>query len=511
MSENLTTTAKAELLKSADFTTDIFDELQNNPVVWETPIPFKNINLPNFPVNDLPVVISDYVRAVSETTQTSPDMAATAALAILALSLQGKFLIEGKKDWREPLNLYTIVIAPPAERKSAVMMHMTEPLKRYEITENERRAPLIEQNKIVKAVLEKKKKLIEDNLAKGKLGADKSKAYEVAESLSNFEEIKPCRLFCDDITPEKLASVLYDNDGRTALLSSEGGIFDMLAGRYSGSVNIDVFLKAHSGDSIRVDRQGRKSEYVQNPTMTTLLFAQPNVIESIMSNGIFHGRGLCARFLYSIPNSTVGSRKFESRPIPDITSERYYNLINILLNIDNNNPQIISLSSRAYELLRNFANEIEPMLIDNLADIADFAGKFVGVTLRIAGLLYLAEYPPQANNELILTENFMDSAIRIGKYYLEHAKAAYQLMGADEVTTQCKYILRQLSKTQPKIITVRDIMRLCQRFKNADVVAAPIARLCEYSYMAEQTNEYNGTGRPQAKSWEMNPLAYENL
>ena len=510
MSERLTTDEKAELLKSANFTaeTDIFDELQNNPVVWESPIPFKNINLPNFPVNDLPVIISDYVRAVSETTQTSPDMAATAALAILALSLQGKFLIEGKKDWREPLNLYTIVIAPPAERKSAVMMHMTEPLKRYEITENERRAPLIEQNKIDKAVLEKKKRLMEDNLAKGKLGADRSKVRELSDNISEFKEIKPCRLFCDDITPEKLASVIYDNDGRTALLSSEGGIFDMLAGRYSGGVNIDVFLKAHSGDSIRVDRQGRQSEYVQNPTMTTLLFAQPNVIESIMNNGVFHGRGLCARFLYSIPNSTVGSRKFESRPIPNIISERYYNLINVLLNTDNDNPQIISLSSRAYELLRAFANEIEPMLIDDLADIADFAGKFVGATLRIAGLLYLAEYPPQANNEIILTESFMDSAIRIGKYYLEHAKAAYQLMGADEVTAQCKYILRQLSKTQPKIITVRDIMRTCKRFKTAESTQTPINRLCEYGYLREIHADYSGSGRPQAKSWEINPETY---
>jgi len=473
---------------------------------WETPIPFKNMNLPNFPVTELPVVISDYVRAVAETTQTSPDMAATASLAILALALQGKFLIEGKKDWREPLNLYTIVIAPPAERKSAVMTHMTEPLKRYEILENERLAPLIERNKIDKAVLEsRKQKLVKDK------NPNQAELARISEQVAGFNEIKPCRLFCDDITPEKLASVLYDNDGKTALLSAEGGIFDMLAGRYSGGVNIDVFLKAHSGDSIRVDRQGRPSEYVQNPTMTTLLFAQPNVIESIMSNGIFHGRGLCARFLYSIPNSTVGNRKFESRPIADITASRYSDLINSLLAIQNDSPQIISLSNRAYELLRDFANEVEPMLIDELADIADFAGKFVGATLRIAGLLFLSDNPPQANSENILTESFMENAIHIGRYYLEHAKAAYQLMGADKATADCKYILRLLSKTQPKIITIRDIMRLCQKFKTAEAVNAPMTRLCEYGYMREQAVEYNGTGRPPAKSWEINPAAYENL
>jgi hypothetical protein len=154
-------------------------------------MPFKNISLPTFPANELPAVISDYVRAVAETTQTSLDMAATASLATLALSLQGKFLIEGKKDWREPLNLYTLVVAPPAERKSAVMAHMTEPLKQYEITENEHLAPLIEQNKIDKAIIEKKKKLMEDNLAKGRLGADRAKVFELSEAISEFKELKP--------------------------------------------------------------------------------------------------------------------------------------------------------------------------------------------------------------------------------------------------------------------------------------------------------------------------------
>ena len=162
-------------------------------------------------------------------------------------------------------------------------------------------------------------------------------------------------------------------------------------------------------------------------------------------------------------------------------------------------------------MLRDFANEIEPMLIDELDDIVDFAAKFVGAVLRIAGLLYLSEYPPQPDSDLVLGENFMQSAIKMGRYYLEHAKAAYQLIGADEVTAQCKYILRQLSKSQPKTITVRDIMRLCKRFKTAEATVAPIVRLCEYGYMREQPSEYSGSGRLQATSWEVNPAAYENL
>jgi hypothetical protein len=264
-------------------------------------------------------------------------------------------------------------------------------------------------------------------------------------------------------------------------------------------VNIDVFLKSHSGDSIRVDRQGRASEYINNPALTTLIFAQPNVMTSLISNGTFHGRGLCARFLYSIPVSTVGSRNFESKPIAQITAERYYGLIENLLAVQNDYPQIVTLSEKAYELLRDFANKIEPMLIDELADIADFAGKFVGATLRIAGLLYLAEYFTQPNSELILSENFMSSAIRIGEYFLEHAKAAYQLMGADEITEQCKYILRQLQKSKPEIITARDVIRTCRKFKTTDETLPPLTRLCEYGYLKET----------KSKTWEVNPAVYE--
>ena len=66
----------------------------------------------------------------------------------------------------------------------------------------------------------------------------------------------------DDITTEKLVSVLSDNGGHASLISSEGGIFDTLAGIYTKNVNIDVMLKAYSGDSIRVDRIGRESECI---------------------------------------------------------------------------------------------------------------------------------------------------------------------------------------------------------------------------------------------------------
>ena len=508
---------KAETLRNAGFTPnhesheygDIFDEFENNRdiPVWERPTPFDDISLPPFPVNELPVIISDYVRAVAESTQTAPDMAATAALAVLSLCLQGKYTIEGKKDWREPLNLYTLIVALPAERKSAVMNHILIPVRQYEKDENERLAPLIEQNKMEKAILLNRKKALEAQAAKPKADFDMAQIRELSEEITEFEETKPFRLYYDDITPQKLAEALSDNNGRTAILSSEGGIFDILSGKYSNNTaDIDVFLKAHAGDSIRVDRIGRASNHVESPAMTTLLFVQPNVIESLMSNGTFHGRGLCARFLYSIPTSRIGSREFESAPIPEINADRYNNLIMALLKLKGNG-EALTLSAGAYEILKGFSEYIEGLLNEELYDIQAFGGKLAGAVLRIAGLLHIANNID--NLTLEVNEHDMGCAMNIGTYFIEHAKKAYQIMGADEVAGQCKYILKQLRKSRPETINVRNLMKLCKRFKTMEETTPPIIRLCEHGYLRELKTEYSGTGRPQATVWEINPATYE--
>lgn len=482
-------TMNAEDLKNSGFGAD------DTPPEWEDPIPFNNIKLPSFPVNELPSVISDYVRAVAESTQTAPDMAATASLAILALSLQGKFYVQAKADWREPLNLYTVNIAPPGERKSVVMSLMGRPVKAFEAKENERLAPLIERSKIEKSILEKRRQALENDIAKGKSN-DRSELTRIANELAEFKEIKPCHLYCDDITPEKLASVLSDCGGMTSILSSEGGLFDIFAGRYSDNVNIDVLLKAHSGDSIRVDRQGRASEYIPEPALTILLFTQSNVIESLMSNGVFKGRGLCARFLYSIPTSPMGGRTLDSKPIPDILTNRYDELIFKLLSIENEKPQTLTLTEKAYGCLRDLFNMIEPMLLNELFEIIDFAAKFVGMTLRIAGLLHLAEYPESVE----ISESFMLHAISIGLYYLEHAKAAYQIMGADEESQDAKYLLRRIESMGQDEFTKRDLFDACKgKFKKVDAMEPAMKTLIEMGYIREVAISTGERGRLSIK------------
>lgn len=471
-------------------------------VIWETPLPFDEYDLPSFPVDALPETVRRYVLAVAESTQTSVDMAAVEALGVGSLCSQGKYFIQGNADWAEPLNIYTVVILPPAERKSSVLSVMIRPVEEYEKEENSRRNAGIIESQMVLSRLKKEKRSLVERASKGKATEEEVRAK--ATEIAKYEPVKPLRLFVDDVTSEKLTSVLAENKGRAAVVSAEGGIFDIISGLYSRNVNIDVFLKGHSGDTIRVDRIGRASESIIHPALTMVLAVQPEVLNGLMSNNTFRGRGLTARFLYSMPKSTVGSRSFSTKPIPEGVRARYRALIETILSSDNE-QEPISLDDGAREVLEDLFNEIEGRLKGDLAEISDWAGKFVGAVLRISGILHVMKYPKDSMFDAVDRET-MEHAVIIGRYFLTHAKAAYSLMGADTVNKDAQHLLSFIKRERLAEFSRRDAMRLCRSFKTADSLQPVLNQLCEYGYIAVKPQEpVSGIGRRPSEVYVTNP------
>lgn len=227
--------------------------------------------------------------------QTPVDMAAVASLAVMAVCVQGKYKIQGKPDWIEPLNLYSVIVANPAERKSAVLSLLTKYLNEYEFNTNQAMAQELNRNKTEMKLLEKEIEILIGKAAKD--SAYKSDLLDKQDELTNFQKLKSFRLLADDSSAEALTSLLAVNDGKISVILAEGGIFETIGGRYSQTANIDTFLKAHCGDPIRVDRKGREPEMISEPCLTVLLSIQPQVLDGLVSNEVFRGRGLTARYI----------------------------------------------------------------------------------------------------------------------------------------------------------------------------------------------------------------------
>ena len=421
--------------------------------------------LPPFPVEALPAWLAAFVRAEATATQTPPDLAALLAMAALAAVSAGRVEVEARVGWREPLNIFTAVGLPPGARKSAVFAHVTAPLTAFERAEAIRLTPLIVEAMTTRKIAEKAAEQAKAIASKAK-DDERDAAVATAVNAAQYAEsidIPPApRLLADDATPEALAGLLAEH-GRIALMSAEGGTFDIMAGRYGrdgAGPNLDVYLKGHAGDSIRVDRRGRPPEHIERPALTVGLAIQPDVLRMIADRPGFRGRGLLARFWYALPVNTVGRRQVAAPPVSEAVADAYATNLQILARslAGSDDPVILVLEGEFGSILFNrqagglllaFEEELEPRLdpeTGDLAHIADWAGKLAGAAVRIAGLLHLAEHVRGGWTRPI-SAHTMRSALVIARYLIDHALAVFDLMGADPLLSGARLALAWIERT----------------------------------------------------------------
>jgi replicative DNA helicase len=253
--------------------------------------------------------LGEYAASLAEVTQTPTDLAGCLALAVLAVAAGGKIWIQAPA-WREPVNLFTVVVLPSGNRKSEVYRAMCAPIKAAEQTLINEAEPLIAEAIIARRVAEAHA----DKSAKAAENAAALDPTQRALRLTEATEAKLAldaavvparpRLYSDDATVEILTSLLCEQRGRMAVLSPEGEIFSIAAGRYSGAPNFAVLKKGHAGEEMRVDRMGRESEHIDAATVTLGICTQPGVLAELGDTPQFRDQGLLGRLLYAVPDSS---------------------------------------------------------------------------------------------------------------------------------------------------------------------------------------------------------------
>jgi replicative DNA helicase len=490
---------------------------------WAPPIPFGVAGeVPAFPVEVLPSWLGEYVAAVATATQTPPDLAGMLALAVLATVAAGAVEVEPRPGWQEPLCLFIAVGMDAGARKSSVFTALTHPVADFEREQAAAALPAITETLTVRRIADQAAAHAE--AAASKAPADQQEERQ-AEAIARAAEaatlvVPPVpRWLVDDATPEALAGLLASY-GRIALLSPEGDVFDQMAGRYNQSAgpNLGVYLKGHAGDLLKVDRRGREPEYVERPCLTIGLTVQPEVLQGLASRPGFRGRGLLARFLYSLPASLVGRRQAGAPPVPPAVADRYalelQALAASLTTPAGADPTLLTLTAQAGELLLAFERDLEPRLAadgGDLAHLAGWAAKLAGATCRLAALLHLANHLHDGWAPPISADTFA-GAVRLAGYLIEHARAVFDLMGADPRLDDTRWLLDWVSRTGRTQFSRRDVHAAAPRgrFPKATDLEPALRLLEEHGYLRrvdpEPSRDPHGRGRPASPRFLVNPL-----
>lgn len=437
-------------------------------------------------------------------------------LATCATAAARRYRVRVKQDYFEPTNLWIAVALEPGNRKSAVQSAATSPLIVWEREQAEAIAEEIQKATSAVKTLEAKVTRLRADAAKEK---DDSKSKKLAQQITEIEANTPPipippQLFTSDVTPERLGTIIGHNGERMAWLSSEGGFFDALAGRYSGGIpNLDLILKTHSGDPEKVDRGSRPPVHLYHPFLTIGLSPQPDVLRGLSAKPGFRGRGLLGRFIYLLPTSPLGYRKGDSRPVSEDIEKAFAEGVIKILNTpsavtEDGNPtsHILMISPDANTTWREFSAAVEERMRPGgeFENTKDWAGKAPGTAIRLAGVLHAITHAEPWASPIALET--MENALEMMVVFAKHSVAALELTGADESITAAKQVWHWFESNRHPSASLRDVHQALKgRFPHVAGIKAAVDVLAERGYVEVDTAKSNGPGRQPSPTIRVRP------
>ncbi len=426
----------------------------------------ENPTLQMFPVDAFPNSVSEFIQGLAEQLQVPVDMVAITVMSAIAGSNMGNVRVQVHENWREQVNLFCVTAMDSSNRKSGVYDACFKPIRDFEREKRESEKIEIGQQQLSRRILEKKLAAAEKRALKDGFEAVKE-AQDLQKELDKTPPPVPTRLTCDDVTPEALERILV-NQGSINVCGVEGGIFDVIAGQYSGGKSkIDIFLKGYSGDSHQCDRVGRESVYIEKVTLNLSYLIQPSVLKAIGNNEGNRSKGFVARFLFCVPGGYVGWRDVDPDILASQVTEQYHAIIRGL--VADNEPRTLLFSPDCYEAYLKWAKEVEAWLQPHgrLGHMVDWGGKLVGNTVRIAGNLHMVADCFNFEKMPEIQASTFAQAVRIARWATIHAEEALDVIGRQsDVQEDAEWIMELVGIKEWQKFKPADLSRNHRRFRN---------------------------------------------
>jgi len=451
------------------------DQTAEQPEPWSTPIPLDTLAapIPLFPLHVYPQWLRQACQGIAAAIPCPIDYPASFALAIASGMIGATTALRIKGDWTEVPSIYLCAIGKPGSGKSPALKAMMKPvakMHRQAVHRNE----------------------------------------------------KP--VYVDDVTSEKLASMLNENPRGLLRVTDEltGWInsLDQYKAKGSGS-DRQFYLSAWSGNPINVYRKNPDSPplFVNHPFLSVLGGTQPDVVAAFRGNN----DGFSDRILFTYPEAIRVEKEQWTVPGDDDLAA-WADAVEKLHNVGQVNdgpdkpprPWFLDLNAagkRQWELFIEWAHAQQAddatpdYMIEPIQKLTNYVPRFA-VILHILRHLPLGEDDTFEIRKLpAVGEEPMAGAMALAQYYLDHAMRAYGEMRSSPRLRLMRKIVKWLSDKKVTEFNRRELHRAFRRSVNgSDDLIEPIRELVQTAYIRyKPAVQHAGSGRVGEGSYEVNP------
>lgn len=453
-----------------------------------------------YPLDALPGIIGDAVRAYAPYGQQPVAMIASSALANVSLACQCHCDVARDPVLRGPISLFIVSVAESGERKSTADKAFSRVAREW-IAEEKCRAKerQIETIPMVQA-WEQEKAGILSQLKRNATKPDK--LPELRNRLRDHEKEKPelpkiPELFLSDTNQASLLNAINNNAlYGNSLWDDEGG--SIVGGNGTCPENVTAFFstinKQWDGSETSQSRISG-DRVVSGRRMTINIMVQEAILEMLVlgHKGLSRGSGLLARCLITYPESTIGYRPYQAPPpLTELQTmgNRLVELLDYTPPTDEKDLldlPVLHLDRQAKRLWEEFYNETESSLRPHgeFTTVKDITSKIAENAARIAANLHVFQHGVSGQ----IAGETMERAARIAIFHLTEARRVYGMLETSVDIKNAENLIAWLQQERSLEMTRRkDIMQLGPgATRRKDSLDAAIMVLQEHGIARETT------------------------
>ena len=451
-----------------------------------------------YPLDLFPVAMQAAITEVQAATQAPVALVAQAAVAGLAVAVQGLVSVARDDTLRSPVSLYMLVIAPSGERKTTCDAHFMQPVREWQSTQTERLKPELDAFTTEHDAWKSARAGVLDAIkgaARNGESTDELETQIQAHDAARPEPIRVARLIYADTTTEQLVYQLAKQWPSAIESSSEAGtIFG------SHGTNADNAMKYFAarnvfwdGGEYTADRRTTESLSANDVRLSASLSVQRQAFEVFneRTGGLARGMGTWARYLLCEPESTQGSRFYRepsaNMPKRAAFHRRITQLLDQQISINSTggiNTLLLKFSREGQAVWIEHYNAIEAELraggeFDGVRDVASKTadngarisalfhtfehgdiGEISAAHVR-AGCLLAIWYLGEAKRILFADEGLSAHAGKLENYIVQEAiKSGINSVSRRQVMQRGPYALRKKAALNDAIAALESLSRV---------------------------------------------------
>ena len=418
---------------------------------WDEPIPLVDGGeYPQVPIDAMPDWMANQVRNVANQLDCDPMLPFVFGLGALSVASLGHVRLAMRAgQTMDSTGLYLIAAGPKAAGKSPALKMMFGPVYDHQAQRIAACASAVAEAASAKRIAQRKLKEAEERASR--LDDELEHATEAKRLALEVEEIKvppTGEMITTDITPERLATVMAENNERMAIVSDEAGI--LTVDRYANrgvAKKVDIYLQSFTGEPVAVHRQGAPTIRLERPLLAIVTGAQPHAVHHALNDPELRERGFSDRFLTASTNVLAGNVDIDHDVWDHEAASAYEERLRALANQWGSwgRPATVTLSPEARSRYSSWSRETLAMSAEPGLDGQDgWLSKARQSVARIATLLHLAEghaYDVEVARETI------DRAIEIGEWFIAHHAREVELPGTEMAAKLLDALVRIATKS----------------------------------------------------------------